>query len=858
MLTGEHNNLLGDTYKVEIIDKSGGASGLFTLKSGYSINPIGEPRNPHKRFNPSECTFTMIIDPNNSAHGSFIDDLKNSPENRFFIKAWHNGFLDFAGPIKMDAVNYQDVPEKFDFNVTASDGISGTAGIDYSDNGVAYTGRATYMEHIINVIQKIGVNDLYGSDDAITVVCNVYATEMPNKGIDNPFEMMNVDHELFITRGEEGVPDFMKCMEVLEILLKPVHCCLRYGHGRWWIERIQDRVEPTFVGWTYSVDGNLRQVQTFNLDSNVEQNKYNWKNSKFSLADRRYSFLPAVREVNVKYNYDEEISRPSKDVTWNDQSIDTCTPEFLAFATDDSVIVRVTGQLRMKSDVDLTELADNGWTKHRYYFKMKIWVLAPNGGDPILPTYFERTINYTDFFNPEVEDGDWGDFEEEKDIDIISPIMERKDNGRFIYMPIVFETKKRAATKDLYINYQVCFASDGIKTIGHTDLHDEKPGLYETSWSFENVEIFVLDPNAAEGKAKTRTDKIKGVGDTDNTAVVNIETILGDKRTAKNSILVYDGSDYVVPTQWGIGSSMTHESLLELLIDEILSIRTKPLEISTMAITGAGYTILTTGRYIWDNTYYLFDVGSKNSHKAEMRGDYFGLNKVPSTSVKSTVRLITKVDTYATRMSDHGVPSDIPPIDIEGITLIGDAIQEGDTVTSINIPIATYNYFRTGDVIEVRDPSTGLKQKFTVSADVNKGDTAISVNSIAVTASLGQQSKVIFDWAYESGQTYNETKEKYEFFSVDNGNLTATDTEIQITAFTGPDATATLEEVRKRIRPQRNGVWMRLVADVSAYSGQQALRVFEWDAVNQKILLHSTAPVDDWDEFDVFCFEIIK
>ena len=858
-LTGTHNNILGDSYKIEVIDKTGGTSGIFEFSGdGYDVTPIGEPKNPHKIFNPSQCTFTMRIDPGNGAHSSFIEDLKNSPENRFFVKAYHDGFLDFAGPIKMDAVSYQDVPKVYDFTIVASDGISGTAGIDYSDDGEAYSGRQTYMEHISNIIQKIGVEDLYDGDDAITVVVNWYAEEMPNKGTDNPWDMASVDHELFIKRGEDGSPIFMKCMRVLEILLTPWHACLRYGQGRWWIEQINERANSAFVGWTYDAAGAIRQGQTFNLDSLIEQNKGNWKNSKFSMRGRSYGFIPALREVNVNYTFDEEIAAVSKDLSWNDASGDVCSPYALGVAQSDDVVVRVTGQLKLKSDVDLTELFDNGWLNHRFYFKMRIALIAVIDTEPLSPKYYERLIDEIDFLHFDVKDGAWGDYDEVKYIDIVGPIIERKDNGRFIYVPIEFETKKTQSMTGFVVRYLTCFELDDVKIAGETSIHAVKPGLYETTWAFENVEVFVVDPAALEGKAKSRTEIIKGQGSTDNTAVIDIDTILGDKRTAKNSIFVYDGTDYVVPTMWGVGSDMTHESILELLIDEILSIRTKPMEVANMEITGKGYTMLTTGRYAWQGTYYLFDIGTKNSQRASMRGDYFGLARVPITSIKTNISVVNKVDTYATRQSDNGAPSDIPPLDIEGITLISGDIQEGDTITSLSIPSALYNYFRTGDIVEVRDPASGLKQKFTVSADVNQGDTSISVTSVVSGANLSAESKVIFDWAYESGQTYNETKERYEFFSVDEGNVSPGATSLTVTAFTLPPASATIEQARKRLRPQRNGVKLRLVPDVASYSGPQPMRVFSFVSATNVINLHATAPVDDFDEFDVFGFEIVK
>lgn len=853
-LTGTHNSFLGDNYKVEIIDKSGGGSGLFTFSGdGYDITPVGEPRNPHKVFNPSQCSFTMQVDPSNSAHNSFVDDLKNAPENRFYIKAYHNGFLDFAGPVKMDAVNYQDVPQVYDFTIVASDGISGTSGIDYSDDGTAYTGRATYMEHIINVLQKLGVDDLYGGDDAVTIVVNWYADEMPNIGIDNPWDMSNVEHELFIERGEDGSPGFMKCMEVLHILLQPWHACLRYGQGRYWIEQIGERVEATFVGWTYSLDGTLRQIQTFNLDSLVEQNKANWKNSKFSMRDRNYNFLPALREVQVNYTFDEEYTPYSKDVSWNaGTSGETCGPQTSVGNHPDNIIIRVKGLLRMKTLIDPTEHTANGFKVHRYYFKMKIKLLTTASPGPAY-TEYEREIDRASFYNLNTKEGRWGAEGESKYIDFASPAISEWNNGTNVYMPIVFETKALNVTVPTTI-HQVCFVADGQRDV-NGDLLD--PLNYDLEWAFENVVVTVVDAEAGEGKAVQKTDKLKGVSNTDNTAVVKIDTILGDKRSQKNSILVYNGTEYVPPTNWGVGGAGTHDSILKLLMDEILALRTQPLEVANMNITGSGYTMLTTGRYIWNGKYFLFDIGTKNSQRNSMIGDYFGLAKVPTTSVKSNILIINKIDTFATRQADGG-KIDIPPPPNEGISVIDAIIQEGDTVTALSIPAATYNYFRTGDIVEVRDPGTGLKQKFTVSADVNQGDTSISVISTAALVGLGEESKVIFDWAYESGQTYNETKERYEFFSVDNANVSPGATELVITQFALPPAATPIEQARKRLRIQRNGVFLRMIEDVSTYTGQQPLRVFSYNPTTSKILLHATTPVGTWDEFDCWAFEIVK
>ncbi len=853
-LTGTHNSERGDNFKVEIIDKSGsGSNGIFTFRgNGYSVDPHGPPRDPHKRFNPSKCSFTMLMDPDNTAHSSFVDDLKNAPENRFFIKAFQNGELDFAGPIKMDAVTFEDVPFVFDFKIVASDGISGTAGIDYSDNGGAYSGRQTYLEHIINILGKIGVDFLYGSDDALTVVCNWYANEMSGVGSVNPWELCNVDHEVFITRGEDGTADFMKSIDVLDELLKPFHACIRYGNGRFWIEQITERVNATFIGYTYTIDGTLKHVKTYNLDTQIEQNKVNHTQSKFSLRGRQYSFLPALKQINISVKYKEELTKLTKDVEWSHSSADVCGPDEFIQPVPTSMYVRVKGTVRIKTTIDPVELANNGFKTHRYYFKMRIKIFRSSGGGPETHHY-ERLIDHLDFYNIKEKFAKWDD-SGIKFVEFASPVVSEFNDGTNIYFPLVFETKVLDMTGFNSLVRTLCFESDGISD-ENGNLLD--PLNYDLEWAFENVEIAVVDANAAEGKAKSKIKKFKGTGDENNTAIVNLDTILGDNLSTQHSILVFNGSEFVQPTGWGVAGSGSHPGIIELLIDEILSLRTKPLEVANMTILGDGFEVSTIARVTWQGINYLFDIGSKISRSNFLKGSFFGLSKAPVTSTLQIVTLVEQIDVLGFQKND-GSKIDIPPKDNEGISKISEAITEGSTVASLKIPAALYNYFRIGDVIEIRDPNTGNKQTFTVAADVNQGDTEITVNSSTAAFSFGLESKVIFDWAYESGQTYNETKERYEFFSVDTGNVTEGATLLTITEFTVPAVSAPIDTARKRLRPERNGVKMRMIENVATYTGDQPLRVFERLPDTNQIKLHATAPVGPWDEFDIYGFEIVK
>ena len=90
--------------------------------------------------------------------------------------------------------------------------------------------------------------------------------------------------------------------------------------------------------------------------------------------------------------------------------------------------------------------------------------------------------------------------------------------------------------------------------------------------------------------------------------------------------------------------------------------------------------------------------------------------------------------------------------------------------------------------------------------------------------------------------------EDYEFFSSDEGNSNIGGTTLTLTVFSLPPLS--LEELRKRVRVLRNGVEMRLMEDISSLLINQPVRVFS--VTETTIELHSTAPLDAWDEIEIY------
>jgi len=135
------------------------------------------------------------------------------------------------------------IPDDYPFapvTLTAVDGLANLQGIDYNNDGAAYTGTATILEHLHNLIQKMHISSIWGAsdielrffEDFIGKEYKDYIAGAQNKQLENA----KISHDAFYNKDSEGVKQYFSCYEVLESLALTFNVSVFMAQGSiWWV-----------------------------------------------------------------------------------------------------------------------------------------------------------------------------------------------------------------------------------------------------------------------------------------------------------------------------------------------------------------------------------------------------------------------------------------------------------------------------------------------------------------------------------------------------------------------------------------------------------------------------------------------
>jgi hypothetical protein len=226
----------GVKYVVEIHDTTyfGSEKTAFDclgIQIRYDTN--GEEDN---RFTPviqSEAGVDMFI--NSSDLNSFVEDLVSSYENKYYLyittekQTGQPYTFRWAGYILTDLVTIEDVDLNlgYSFTVKAKDGLNTLKNIDYSNNGVPYTGKATLFQHLYNVFYKLGfiLYSYFTFDEYLFAsAINWHAGEYTYSGANTPLLKARIAHRAFYHRDTKGNYIYKNCFEVLTEICKALGC----------------------------------------------------------------------------------------------------------------------------------------------------------------------------------------------------------------------------------------------------------------------------------------------------------------------------------------------------------------------------------------------------------------------------------------------------------------------------------------------------------------------------------------------------------------------------------------------------------------------------------------------------------
>ena len=219
-----------------------------------------------ERFSPiigSEAKISLLV--NNSDLEDFIEDLVNAVEGRFTVTvATSDGFdvqSRWCGYITTDLATIDDVPLEVGYaaNLSAVDGLGVLKGIKYSDTALyPYTGSATFVEHILNCVNRLGfVGTYYGTITPILrTICNWHANEYTYSTSINPLTRSKINHAAFYWIDNKGNYRFRTCYEVLEYIATAWGARIMFSGSSFWFVQVNQYTNPSSnTIFTYTSDG---------------------------------------------------------------------------------------------------------------------------------------------------------------------------------------------------------------------------------------------------------------------------------------------------------------------------------------------------------------------------------------------------------------------------------------------------------------------------------------------------------------------------------------------------------------------------------------------------------------------------
>lgn len=712
-------NIHDSSYSGTVIPFDLAADGIVE-----EYNPEDKGRN--QAILTSSMEVTMLV---TSDVETFKDDVVNAAEGRFILEVLKDGNKYWYGYILADQFTLQDVPNSIGrrLKIRATDGISRLKKIDYNNAGTAYTGKATFMSHLFNVLGNISLQSFYGStEDYLTTYVDWWDQNHTYAATSDPFTLTRFDHRALVSIDGSGEAVYSNAYDVLEQLVKAWHCKFFFSEGTYKLVQVN----------SYETNGATKVLKVYDKNQGVTTTSTSdlgiWNKSTGDLSkfqdgtydcyhnEGNFKYYPALRETQVEYeHFATENLIPGE--TWTQNTSQTATYNDIDFNNGEAQLI-----FNALLETKVTFADPTTFQIIAFLFQIQIRV----------GSYYLRR-NYT--FN----------------------------NGKYIYQSAEWTTTPSS----------VFFFSEYMNTV---DTHKYKPvdvppsppmpeggqldvtiirfGAFNTNgqqvtsgftaeYSFTNVSVQIF----VEGNIQDQTNiKVYNATNDDgstNSEKITVPLLFGDgpSLNALGAMEIYDGSNWVASTGWRVGNSGSYVEFGQLLANEILSGQKFATERYLGTVTGdyiahgrlrrfAGVTI----------TNYVFVGGRHNLHKDRWTGEWYiadvdrtGLSiETPrrfngSPSLKGTIRSIPRTLPDINDILNQGIDQPIVPADTtepSPVQIGIDGPLDGDTeIDAIPVdPIPTDGYVLEGDVVQIQTP-TGEVVDVVVTTDAEAGDTSISV-----------------------------------------------------------------------------------------------------------------------------------
>ena len=758
-LFSEFRSSHGHFYLIEIWDEdyTGNEPNQFNVTgNGFELNYSGQTDNIYSPIIGSSVSFGMYVD--NSATNTFLNNLKQYQQDRYFVKIWKGEFdgedantwynttkvsddglvmafspdeeqmvyLDFywGGYIVQDIIEVEDMSQPYVLNIQATDGISKLA-----DAVVTTSYQRQFTNQFINALDSANVLGIYGSEHPVlAVVCNWWANEMTYNANNNPLDETWADFRAFDTIDEDGVVTGRSWMEVLTQMCQIFGLRFYYSNGQYRVEQLFSRESSSMFEHRYKKDKTKIDSESVSYNKTIDQTS-----NKARLAGNLFNFLPAVNNVSIVANKEPKAI---KGVISDEDTQPTTNIGFIASTPTNQILFNFhhVGQvtinqsvgtaliyMKLKLNVELYDFNANT----TYYLKRTFTGMTPSA---ISWTTTQAGSGYEVIIGP-LQEYDRDELLVTGNTSIVTPAIPEDGDVQFDWEFVEF-VKSNGTTHTLNASNQYGWQ---METRDLTTTNGQ--GITN-----ETIRTRAISPNA----------NIKSNLSYELTET-NLFTGSGERGSLVKQVTI-GGIDIRVPyTNWREGNAGTYKEIQKLVCEEFLKLMDEPIE-KYMGRIFSSHDF--RQRLYFDESYWVQLGGTYSANVDEWDGEWFIIRRASITPTFDDITTITGVTAIASVNGLTGNPS------FEGIDAVNADVNSLDVTTNANVG---GNFDVTGNT------------DLTGTLDVTGSTTLTGDATLNNMDHQGKLIQEITDVTHSSGSTYDVQDDEYMIFNTwSGGNGTAT------------------------------------------------------------------------------------
>lgn len=816
-----NSSLPGEAYVVELWDSdfTGAAVEVEGDFQGLRIDWEGK-NDTVEPVMASSATYSILIEQESDM--ALITALAGSREGRFkmVVRRAGQSTVYWAGWVQTDQVSWPDQYFPFHLEIFAVDGISRLGDMDYVQaDGTPFTGYTTVMGHLLNIIEKIDIQDVgTWKTDIIRSTAWWYADHMVTTA--SPLTQANVDYERFLQRDKSGNVDYWNTYAVLAALMQAWNCQFLIAGGRFIIRSIDQYQEATQIAHYFNESGTLVSTSIAeDIDLEVD---YTVGDAPKKLAGGRYTFLRPLKKVCVDYKHRSHDNR-ALGVSWQKNSEDWVTVVTLFNSTPASTQLYINLKVNHLTQLAIVPPGSAAWPTHRYIWSLQVRISKEGGGW----LYMERSLINGQITQITTFETEWGTNAD--NFDIFGVVVNYDKNNQWVTSEFDFSSKYIDGTQvadDATIQMKLELLR--IEKLDGTNLaFTGSPYQGNYQWSTDSVWLSITEEAPGLNPDK-ETLRFCAITPGENTADRYIDTYLGDGPNIF-SVSTYKetgGATSGGLTQdWQVNGVGVQRYVSQLLAEKTLQFRKLPQKVFQGAFLytniqpwhkfidqGEGYMAtkisLDAFSNIWSGEFILMDGTTDDITLPEPFEPPIREPTPPGgyPSPPPDDEAPDPTNNPTTELMVGGLSGYVAQV-LNNMTTITADVVSGSVNPTITIDDLDYAAFKKGDTVTVVHPGTGQYQNMTVSSAYTIGSTSLPLTgTLSFDLPAGSLIKVA-----------KATEMQVRGFTHYERNFTGELWTIPTTVGELPNPTVVgADECRRRVKVYRSGV--RLVYDANNFA----------------------------------------